>query len=199
MSAAASCSPSASPMAVSAHPGPLSGPVERSTALHWSCNILLACSEPRNLVRQADVHLERAPTAGATPSRRILPDPSVRDRGRVPQWEIYDRCRVTGHVGDVVAFVLWNLAIAASFCNPDSTPPQMSNATANDGDPCAGRHSQTSQDVIPSHPGLFEKPSPPPSPSRFRFFLEPGDIEVYGGFSTTRRFLRIWRATFVRG
>ena len=53
MNAAASCSPSASPMAVSAHPGPLSGPVERSTALHWSWNILLACSEPRNLVRQA--------------------------------------------------------------------------------------------------------------------------------------------------
>ena len=52
--AVASCSPSASPMAVSAHPGPLSGPVERSTALHWSWNILLACSEPRNLVRQAD-------------------------------------------------------------------------------------------------------------------------------------------------
>ena len=49
----------------------------------------------------------------------------------------------------------------------------MINATANDGDPCAGRHSQTSQDVIPSHPGLFEKPSPPPSPSQFRFFLEP--------------------------
>ena len=53
MSDAASCSPSASPMAVSAHPGPLSGPVERSIALHWSWNILLACSEPRNLVRQA--------------------------------------------------------------------------------------------------------------------------------------------------
>ena len=60
-----------------------------------------------------------------------------------------------------------------SFFNPDSTPPQMSNATAHDGDPCAGRHSQTFQDFIPSYPGLFEKPSPPPSPSRFAFFWEP--------------------------
>ena len=173
MSAAASCSPSASPMAVSAHPGPLSGPVERSIALHWSWNILLACSEPRNLVREDSCSLG-APRAGATPSRRILPDPSVRDRGRVPQWEIYDRCRVTGHVGDVVAFILWNLAIAASFCNPDSTLPQMSNATANDGDPCAGRHSQTFQDFIPSYPGLFENPPPPPSPSRFFSFFGAG-------------------------
>ena len=108
MNAAASCSPSASPMAVSAHPGPLSGPVERSTALHWSWNILLACSEPRNLVREDSYNLG-APTAFATPPRRILPDPSVRERGRVQQCKIYARCRVTGHMGGVVAFVLWNL------------------------------------------------------------------------------------------
>ena len=112
--AVASCSPSASPMAVSAHPGPLSGPVERSTALHWSWNILLACSEPRNLVREDSCHLG-APAAFATPPRRILPDPSVRDRGRVPQWEIYDRCRVTGHVGDVVAFILLGIAVATGW------------------------------------------------------------------------------------
>ena len=108
MSAAASCSPSASPMAVSAHPGPLSGPVERSIALHWSWNILLACSEQRNLVREDSSNLG-APTAFATPPRRILPDPSVRERGRIQQCKIYTRCRVTGHMGGVVAFVLWNL------------------------------------------------------------------------------------------
>ena len=108
MNAAASCSPSASPMAVSAHPCPLSGPVERSTALHWSWNILLACSEPRNLVRGDSCNLG-APTALAAPPRRILPDPSVRERGRIQQCKIYARCRVTGHMGGVVAFVLWNL------------------------------------------------------------------------------------------
>ena len=55
----------------------------------------------------------------------------------------------------------WKSLSRPSLCNLDSTPPQVINATANDGDPCAGRHSQTSQDVIPSHPGLFEKPSLP--------------------------------------
>ena len=111
MNAAASCSPSASPMAVSAHPGPLSGPVERSTALHWSWNILLACSEPRNLVRQADA-LGAIPTAGATPSRRILPDPSVRERGRVQQCKICARSRGRGHQSDFVRLILLEIAVA---------------------------------------------------------------------------------------
>ena len=77
--AVASCSPSASPMAVSAHPGPLSGPVERSIALHWSWNILLACSEPRDLVRQAVVHLERRGPARPHHAEfdRILPSETV--------------------------------------------------------------------------------------------------------------------------
>ena len=44
----------------------------------------------------------------------------------------------------------WKSLSRPSLCSLDSTPPQMSNATANDGDPCAGRHSQTSQDVTPS-------------------------------------------------
>ena len=79
MSAAASCSPSASPMAVLAHPDPLSGPVERSITLHWSWNILLACSEPRNLVRQADVHSEHRGPARPHHAEfyRILPSESA--------------------------------------------------------------------------------------------------------------------------
>ena len=67
----------------------------------------------------------------------------------------------------------WKSLSRPSFCNLDSTPPQVSNATANDGDPCAGRHSQTSQDVIPSHPGLFEKPSFPGPGHDSTFFWEP--------------------------
>ena len=96
-SAAASCSPSASLMAVSAHPGPLSGPVERSIALNWSWNILLAYSEPQNVVRGDSCNLG-APTALAAPPRRILPDPSVRERGRIQQCKIYARYRSTGHI-----------------------------------------------------------------------------------------------------
>ena len=111
MNAAASCSPSASPMAVSAHPGPLSGPVERSTALHWSWNILLACSEPRNLVRGDSCNLG-APTALAAPPRRILPDPSVRERGRVQQCKIYARSRGRGHQSDFVRLILLEIAVA---------------------------------------------------------------------------------------
>ncbi len=73
----------------------------------------------------------------------------------------------------------WKSLSRPSLCNLDSTPPQVINATANDGDPCAGRHSQTFQDFIPSYPGLFEKPSPPPSPSRFAFFWEPVRLFIF--------------------
>ena len=59
-----------------------------------------------------DVHLERTPTAGATPPRRILPDPSVRDRGRVPQWDKHPRSRGRGHQSDFVRLILLEIAVA---------------------------------------------------------------------------------------
>ena len=42
------------------------------------------------------------------------------------------------------------------LCNLDSTPPQVINAAANDGEPCSGGKSPTSQDSVPIHGGLPE-------------------------------------------
>ena len=39
-----------------------------------------------------------------------------------------------------------------SLCNLDSTPPQVINAATNDGEPCSGGQSPTSQDFAPIHP-----------------------------------------------
>ena len=47
-----------------------------------------------------------------------------------------------------------------SLCNLDSTPPQVINAAANDGEPCSGGQSPTSHDFAPIHRGLPELSAP---------------------------------------
>ena len=58
------------------------------------------------------------------------------------------------------------VTLCASFCwkslsrpflfNLDSTPPQVINAAANDGEPCSGGQSPSSQDSVPIHGGVPE-------------------------------------------
>ena len=47
-----------------------------------------------------------------------------------------------------------------SLCNLDSTPPKVITAATNDGDPCVGGQSPTSQDFAPIHHGLPELSAP---------------------------------------
>ena len=47
-----------------------------------------------------------------------------------------------------------------SLCNLDSTPPQVITAATNDGKPCSGGQSPTSQDFAPIHHGLPELSAP---------------------------------------
>ena len=54
----------------------------------------------------------------------------------------------------------WKSLSRPSLCNLDSTPPQIINAAANDGEPCAGGKSPTSQDFAPIHGGLPELSAP---------------------------------------
>ena len=50
----------------------------------------------------------------------------------------------------------WKSLSRPFLCNLDSTPPQVINAAANDGEPCSGGKSPTSQDSVPIHGGLPE-------------------------------------------
>ena len=50
----------------------------------------------------------------------------------------------------------WKSLSRPSLCNLDSTPPQVINAAANDGEPCSGGQSPTSHDFAPIHRGLPE-------------------------------------------
>ena len=54
----------------------------------------------------------------------------------------------------------WKSLSRPSLCNLDSTPPQVINAAANDGEPCSGGQSPTSQDFAPIHRGLPELSGP---------------------------------------
>ena len=54
----------------------------------------------------------------------------------------------------------WKSLSRPSLCNLDSTPPQVINAAANDGEPCSGGQSPTSQDFAPIHHGLPELSAP---------------------------------------
>ena len=54
----------------------------------------------------------------------------------------------------------WKSLSRPSLCNLDSTPPQLINAAANDGEPCSGGQSPTSQDFAPIHRGLPELSGP---------------------------------------
>ena len=50
----------------------------------------------------------------------------------------------------------WKSLSQPFLCNLDSTPPQVINAAANDGEPGVGGQSPTSQDFAPIHGGLPE-------------------------------------------
>ena len=54
----------------------------------------------------------------------------------------------------------WKSLSRPFLCNLDSTPPQVINAAANDGEPCSGGQSPTSQDFAPIHRGLPELSAP---------------------------------------
>ena len=54
----------------------------------------------------------------------------------------------------------WKSLSRPSLCNLDSTPPQVINAAANDGEPCSGGQSPTSHDFAPIHRGLPELSAP---------------------------------------
>ena len=54
----------------------------------------------------------------------------------------------------------WKSLSRPSLCNLDSTPPQVITAATNDGDPCVGGQSPTSQDFAPIHHGLPELSAP---------------------------------------
>ena len=54
----------------------------------------------------------------------------------------------------------WKSLSRPSLCNLDSTPPQVITAATNDGDPCIGGQSPTSQDFAPIHHGLPELSAP---------------------------------------
>ena len=54
----------------------------------------------------------------------------------------------------------WKSLSRPSLCNLDSTPPQLINAAANDGEPCSGGQSPTSHDFAPIHRGLPELSAP---------------------------------------
>ena len=50
----------------------------------------------------------------------------------------------------------WKSLSQPFLCNLDSTPPQVINAAANDGEPCSGGQSPSSQDSVPIHGGVPE-------------------------------------------
>ena len=50
----------------------------------------------------------------------------------------------------------WKSLSRPFLCNLDSTPPQVINAAANDGEPCSGGQSPSSQDSVPIHGGVPE-------------------------------------------
>ena len=54
----------------------------------------------------------------------------------------------------------WKSLSQPFLCNLDSTPPQVINAAANDGEPGVGGQSPTSQDFAPIHGGLPELGGP---------------------------------------
>ena len=54
----------------------------------------------------------------------------------------------------------WKSMSRPSLYNLDSTPPQVINAAANDGEPCSGGQSPTSHDFAPIHLGLPELSAP---------------------------------------
>ena len=54
------------------------------------------------------------------------------------------------------ASLCWKSLSQPFLCNLDSTPPQVMNAAANDGEPCSGGQSPSSQDSVPIHGGVPE-------------------------------------------
>ena len=54
----------------------------------------------------------------------------------------------------------WKSLSRPSLCNLDSTPPKVITAATNDGDPCVGGQSPTSQDFAPIHHGWEELSAP---------------------------------------
>ena len=54
------------------------------------------------------------------------------------------------------ASLCWKSLSQPFLCNLDSTPPQVINAAANDGEPCSGGQSPSSQDSVPIHGGVPE-------------------------------------------
>ena len=50
----------------------------------------------------------------------------------------------------------WKSLSRPFLCNLDSTPPQVINAAANDGEPCSGGNIPSSQDGAPIQDGLPE-------------------------------------------
>ena len=50
----------------------------------------------------------------------------------------------------------WKSLSRPFLCNLDSTPPQEISAAANDGEPCSGGQSPSSQDSVPIHGGVPE-------------------------------------------